>query len=393
MTDAYRIWIPSWLRATAAAGCGALFLCVGWAVAGDYAAKDLPMQRETARLTLDYVQGRNDDLLRYEDRMYGVAWEVPLLWAERLPGWQDRVDRYRLRHWLTHLLFLAGGLGCYGLAFRLYGRRLLALGAMGLFLLHPRLYAHSFFNSKDSPFLSLFMLALGLLHWTFRVGSVKAFLLCGAALGILANVRIMGLLLVGLVLVLRAVDYVRADRAARRRVLRTSGAFVLASALTFYASLPYLWSDPFRRLAEIIAYSAAYPFDSVQLFRGQYIRFLEPPPEYAPVWFAITTPALVLGCGVVGLAAVARRVRRRPGALLGPTLLRFELLLLACFVVPVLAVALLHPTIYNGWRHLYFIYAPFCLLATGGLEALAQAASAVWRPRGLGIGGGGGGGG
>ena len=188
-------------------------------------------------------------------------------------------------------------------------------------------------------------------------------------------------------LVLRAVDYVRADRAARRRVLRTSGAFVLASALTFYASLPYLWGDPFRRLAEIIAQSAAFPFDGVQLFRGQYIRFLEPPPEYAPVWFAITTPALVLMCGVVGLAAVARRVRRRDGALLGPTPLRFELLLLACFVVPVLAVALLRPTIYNGWRHLYFIYAPFCLLATGGLEALAQAASAVWRSRGLGIGG------
>ena len=261
---------------------------------------------------------------------------------------------------------------------------------MGLFLLHPRLYAHSFFNSKDPPFLSLFMLALGLLHWTFRVGSVKAYVLCGAALGILANVRIMGLLLAGAVLVLRAVDYVRADRAARRRVLRTSGAFVLASALTFYASLPYLWGDPFRRLAEIIAYSAAYPFDSVQLFRGQYIRFLEPPPEYVPVWFAITTPALVLGCGVVGLAAVARRVRRRPGALLAPTPLRFELLLLACFVGPVLAVALLRPTIYHDWRHLYFIYAPFCLLAAGGLDALAQAASAVWRPRGLGIGGGGG---
>ena len=395
MTDAYRI--PSWLRATAAAAgarsawlCSALFLCVGWAVAGDYAAKDLHMQRKTARLTLDYVQGRNDDLLRYEDRMYGAAFEVPLLWAERLPGWQDRVDRYRLRHWLTHLLFLAGGLGCYGLAFRLYGRRRLALGAMGLFLLHPRLYAHSFFNSKDPPFLSLFMLALGLLHWTFRAGSVKAYLLCGAALGLLANVRIMGLLLVGAVLVLRAVDYVRADRAARRRVLHTSGAFVLASALTFYALLPYLWGDPFRRLAEIIAYSAAYPFDSVQLFRGQYISFLEPPPEYVPVWFAITTPALVLGCGVVGVAAVVRRIRHRPGALLDPTPLRFELLLLACFVGPVLAVALLRPTIYHDWRHLYFIYAPFCLLAAGGLDALAQAASAIWRPRGLGIGGGGG---
>ena len=37
---------------------------------------------------------------------------------------------------------------------------IIALLAMPLFPLHPRLYAHSFFNAKDPTFLSVFMIAL-----------------------------------------------------------------------------------------------------------------------------------------------------------------------------------------------------------------------------------------
>ena len=180
----------AWLTRHAAAGLACL-LCVaiGIAVLDDYDVYiDSPMQRETAEITLDYVWGRSDALLRYEDRTYGVVFEALLLGAERVLGLQDSRSIYLLRHGLTHLLFLAGGLGGYALAFRLYRSRVLALGALSLFLLYPRLYAHSFFNSKDLPFLSLFMLALLLTHWALRRGSVKAFLLCGAGLGVLSNV-------------------------------------------------------------------------------------------------------------------------------------------------------------------------------------------------------------
>lgn len=168
----------------------ALLLGAGWAVLDDYTVViDSEMQRETAASTLDYILGRSDALLNHPDRMYGVVFELPLLSLERLLGLQDSRALYRMRHGLTHLVFLAGGLGCYALTYRLYGRRPLALCAMGLFLLHPRLYAHSFFNSKDIPFLSLFMLALLLIHWACRRGSVQAFLLCGLGVGALTNVR------------------------------------------------------------------------------------------------------------------------------------------------------------------------------------------------------------
>ena len=352
----------------------ALFVLAGAAVLDDYGVSiDEKMQRDTAQIVLDYVWGRSDKLLRYEDRMYGVAVEAPLLWAERLLGLQDSRAIYLLRHWLTHLLFLAGGLGAAGLAFRLYGRRRLALCALGLFLLHPRLYAHSFFNSKDVPFLSLFMLTLLLMHWAFRRGTGPAFALCGAAIGALINVRPMGLLLFAGALALRACDIVyAADGRARRQVLRTGGLFVAACALMLYALWPYLWEDPVRRLAESLAYLADNPNPHFQLFRGRYVNSVAVPPEYVPVWFAITAPPHALLLGLVGLTALAWRVRCEPGGLRSPRV-RFEGLALACCVLPVLAVILLGSA-YNGWRHLYFLHAPFCVLATGGLHALATAA-------------------
>ena len=53
------------------------------------------------------------------------------------------------RHYATHLFWLGGGFACFLLARRLFGSGPLALLAMLLFLLHPRLYAHAFFNSND----------------------------------------------------------------------------------------------------------------------------------------------------------------------------------------------------------------------------------------------------
>ena len=379
---AFRAAMDSW-AARSALLAWALFAGVGLAVFDDYGAVgDESRQRALGIKTLDYVLERNDALLRDHNKAYGVAFEAPLALTERLLGLQDSRAVYLWRHLLTHLLFLAAGLGCARLTFRLYRSRLTALCALGLFLLHPRLYAHSFFNSKDIPFLSLFMLALGLIERACRRGTVAAFLLCGAGVGLLINVRPMGILLFFAVLALRACDCVYAsDWTARRRILRTSGWFVLASVLAVYATWPYLWGDPVNRFVRSFARMADYYLEIYNLFKGDYVLSTAVPPDYVPTWFAITTPPLALGLGVLGAAAILRRVCNRPGSVLRNAPLRFECLLLACLALPVLAVILLRSTLYTDWRHMYFLYAPFCVAAAAGLRALVVAAGRRW-PRG-----------
>ena len=352
----------------------------GILIIDDYAIViDAVWQRAIGNLTLDYVLGRSNELLSLNGREYGVAFELPLILAERALGLEDSRSIYLLRHLLTHLFFIAGAFFAALLAWRMTGSRWLGLFALLLFLLHPRLYAHSFVNSKDLPFLSMFMVALYFTHRAFRRDTLGAFILCGVAVGLLTNIRIMGLMLFPAVIVMRSLDFGyefhRPER--RRRVLLTAGAFALAAILTLYATWPWLWGDPLSRFAEAFSRMANFPYPHFSLFQGEPTAHQSPPWNYIPVWLGLTTPPAALLLAAAGGAAALGRGLAQPGEIFRNTPRRFEGLLLACLILPVAAVIVLDSTLYNDWRQMYFLYAPLCLLAVGGLQGLLAGAGRV----------------
>ncbi len=375
----------------------AVFAVVGVAVLDDYGPwVDARNQRHVGKIALNSVLPGAGDLPA--DRTipgvglppggptehYGAAFEAPLVLVERLLRLSDSRAVFLTRHLLTHLFFLTGGLFCYLLVYRLFGDRWLALFALLLFLLHPRLYAHSFFNSKDLPFLAQFMIALYLLERAFRRGAAGAFALCGAGVGVLVNLRVMGLTLFAAAVGLRALDLLQArGGAARGRVLATTAAFVLTACGTVYALSPYLRSDPLA-FVDTVTTLARHPVHVRTFFQGEWVKWPSIPAHYVPTWIAITTPPATLLLCLTGAAAVLRRGAARPRSAAGNTRLRFALLLVVCLALPPAAIVVLRANVSNGWRHLYFLYAPLCLLAVYGLRALAGAAAArspAGRPR------------
>ena len=352
----------------------ALFLVAGLAIVDDYGVSvDTGGQRLVAIDTLNYVLHGDQTLLRTHDRFYGAALEAPLLLlTERVLGLEDPRHVYLVRHVLTHLLFLIGGFCCYLLAFRLSGDRLVALLVMLLFLLSPRLYAHSFFNSKDPVFASAFVMALLLVSRAFDKDSLGAYRWCGAAAGLLVNLRIMGGVLFAVVLVFRLWAWFRAEGpAARRRAAATAGVFALWGGVVLFISLPYLWGDPAGRLAEMVVVLTDHPTVYQELFRGQVFSSAALPWDYVLRWFAISQPPVTLLLGLLGMGALglaARGAFRRGVG--GTAELRFGALLATCFALPLVVFALLRPNIINGWRHFYFLHGPFCLLATFALAWL-----------------------
>ena len=359
----------------------ALFLLAGLVLAGDYGiATDEEDQRRIARANLNYILGQ-DYIIDELHILFGAAFELPLLLAERALGLEDYYYIHRLRLTLTHLFFIVGAFFCYRLAYRLFGNRLIALFALLIFLLHPRIYAHSFVNSKDLPFLAMFVLALYLLERAFRRDTPGAFILLGIAVGLLTNLRIMGVMLLAAVLTMRGLDLFYAGNGPERKaILRTAGVFILAAGLTWYAATPFAWASPIDYLAASLNLTANHPVvPPWQLFQGERFPSTDLPPQYNAVWFSITTPPPIMLLGLLGIAAGAAGFCRRPGAVFRNTRMRFAGLLLAAFLLPPLAAALLGSNQYDNWRHFYFVYAPFCLLAAGGLGWLADRFSR-WRP-------------
>ncbi len=364
-----------------------LFVVVGIAVVDGYGrGADESMQRTNAQKNIDYVLGTGDLPDHLYDRYYGFTFEIATLLVERLLGLTDSRATYLNRHLLTHLFFLAGGWFCYLLTRRLFGDRRLALFALLLFLLHPRIYAHSFFNSKDIPFLAMFMIALYLVQHAFRRDTVAAFALCGVGVGVLIHLRVMGAVLFAAVAGLRALDLLLT---ARRRTLVTTAAFVLAAAGTLYAVSPYLWRDPLA-IVDAFTGAARHPNPASDFFQGRWVSWPRIPQHYLPTYVAVTTPPAALLLCLIGAAVALGRGAARPGSLLRNTRLRFEWLLLACLTLPVAAVIALNSNIYDGWRQMYFLYAPLCLLVVCGLRVLLAAtrrlrsqAAAAWLRHGL----------
>ena len=373
-----------------AAVCAA-FLLAGALALDDYGiGNDERAQRAIGIAALDYLAGDGerafDHLPGPQDEYYGAVFEAPLVLIERILGLEDSRDVLLTRHILTYLFFLAGGVFCYLLVLRMFGSRLLALVAMLLFLLHPRIYVHSFFNSKDVPFLVAFMVALYLLHRAFRRETLGAFILCGAGVGLLVNLRVMGVLLFAAVLALRALDLLLASsREERKRVLRMGVGFALAAVLTYYASLPILWTDPLGRFPDLLNALNSHSYAPFELFRGEWLWSRNGPPlAYVPVWVGITTPPATLVLAAAGAVMLAWRGARRPRDLLRDGPARFGLLLVVLPVATTLAVVALENNVSNAWRQLYFLYAPLLLLAVFGLHGLTRALDGRWMRAGAG---------
>ena len=355
-----------------AAAVGLLFAAAGLAVLDDYGVgTDELAQRNITIGNIDYVMGHQDALPFVSDRFYGLAFEMPLLMAERALGLQDSRDIFLMRHLLTHLFFIVGGLFCGLLVYRMFSSRWIALLAMLLFLLHPRLYAHSFFNSKDVPFAVMFMIALYLTHRAFQRDTIGAFALLGAVVGLAVNLRPFALLLPAAVLTMRALDWgFTANPLRRKRILVTGGVFAGMLMLTIYIIHPYYWENPLR-FFDGLRILSQHPTLAPNRFMGENIRADAVPPEFIPVWFGITTPPAALLLGGIGAAAALIYGIRHPERMLRAGGRRFMFLYLGCFALPVITTVVWQFNIYHGWRQLYFLWAPFCLLAAAGLHWLA----------------------
>ena len=135
-----------------------LVLAVGWAIHDDYGNNwDLKAQVDIGIANFDYITGDNQFLLEFKDRYYGPVFEV-LLYAitRRMVPQRMMLVRYQL----TFILFWLGLIAFACLARRISNRWYFTLMAPLLLLLSPRMLGDAFYNSKDIPFMAMFIISI-----------------------------------------------------------------------------------------------------------------------------------------------------------------------------------------------------------------------------------------
>lgn len=302
--------------------------------------------------------------------LYGGLFDVICAGIEQvLPG-----NRYVLRHIVNASFGWVGILYAGRLAARLFGRWTGVL-AMVLLAASPRFFADAMNNPKDAPFAAIAMVALYYIstvsmRWPYISFStaIKIVIALAAAMNIRVGALLyfgyLGMLVLAFIVIERCMDWRRLADTAGRLTAMLAAVLVLGTVCW-----PWAQASPFVRPFRALFGVANFPWNAGVLFNGQAYPAQELPWYYAPWWLLISTPPVVLlGMGL----CIALGWRKRPvvkGALWFVGLL------------PLVVTFVMKSTLYDGIRHLDFIYPNFVVLAAAGWTTAVADGSRSWLRR------------
>lgn len=285
----------------------------------------------------------------------------------------EQIGFHTIRHVLlaitTFLILLFAGLTSK----ELLGWRA-AFITVVLLLISPRFIGHGLMNSKDIPFALGYIAAVYFMaRFLKQLPMPSMSTTVGVMLGIAAaiNIRIGGLMLMfyfGLFAILFWFYYqrIKNDNAFNAVTLRNSVMKAFAACFFGYFLGLVLWPygllSPISNPLAVLKEQSQYPTIINQLFEGVVVSSKDLPSYYLSKFIFITYPIVTL----LGLPLAAYMVYKNRSKL------RLGLFALVLFVVafPLFYISYTKANVYNGCRHILFLYAPLTILAALGYDLL-----------------------
>ena len=144
--------------------------------------------------------------------------------------------------------------------------------------------------------------------------------------------------------------------------------FFISYTLVFtIAFWPVLWLNPFYHFIEALRQMSHFDLNANILYLGKLVSIKNLPWHYLPVWISITTPICYIVLFLIGLFFA---LKNSYANFLSNLPMQFSLFM---FATPILAVIILNSTVYNAWRHVYFVYPYLLLIAVYGFTQLTKA--------------------
>ena len=313
------------------------------------------------------------NLNEYYGSTHGPIFVTLMSLVENIFNIEDSDKIFLLRHYINHLIFFISLIYFFLLVNNRYSDWKMGLiGAIFIFLT-PRIFAHSFFNYKDILFLSLTIINLYYGICFLKKTNFKNIILFSLTASFATNIRVIGLMIPVIIILVHYIEVLRDNKKNSQAIF-----FLIFFTLLFtYLFWPYLWSDPISKLYEIINRLSSYGWTGYNFYLGEYIKATNLPWHYFFIWIGITTPIFFLVLFLLGIFSYIFRLVKR--------LLNIsenlenlndlwrgkkeseDFIFLICLTIPIMIVVLLGSPLYNGWRHLFFLYPFFILFSLRGL--------------------------
>ena len=306
------------------------------------------------------------ELQEYFNRYYGQAATFPTVVVEAVRGFKLDISTILVVRHLWNFLCYFAGLCCFTvLLYRIFPKPWCAPVGLVFMILLPRIFGDIFYNDRDTMLIAWLMISLAALHWHMETSRWYSGLICAFAFAVAINTRLFGLILFVFTLL-----YIF-DPPKRKNVL-----LLIFLSIVFWILLsPVYWGNPFKIIPESIYYLTRKQREIdtnngwAVLFLGRYFNERQLPWYYIPLYILISTPLATTLMSVFGTCVFIRRFffsakdGWTPRKIFGSGML----ILLGPFLVLVI---LFRPSLYNGWRHFYFLYLPIVWMSVEGIDYL-----------------------
>ncbi len=198
---------------------------------------------------------------------------------------------------------------------------------------------------------------------------------------VLTDIRILGLIIVPVIV----------GAAFLRRKSFTDFVIKKLSFVGIYASVtlllwPTLWTNPIPLFIEAFQRMSHYPWEGTVLYLGEFIKSTELPWHYPFVWIGITTPVVYLILMAAGIAVYIQTIVKDRLTFLNSLPNVLDTVMILWLSLPLILVTGLRSVLYDGWRHLYFIYPAMlyigCLALWFIKDYLSSTSQSMWIKRG-----------
>lgn len=292
----------------------------------------------------------------YPEQGNGVIFDLPLSLFELIFNIDNSRDIFLYRHFFTFLIFFVSLIYFYFILKDRFKSYLLAVLGVLLLILSPRIFAQSFYNSKDIIFMSLNIINLYYGIKYLENSNIKNGIFFSLTSGLSVGCRILGIYLPLLICIFKFIQILRSNKDTKTECLKLLKIFLFI-LLFIYIFWPYLWANPLINFYKAFINIGYHDVGIYNFFLGKYIPVEFVPWNYSFVWIAVTTPISYILLFILGIILFVRRLIKRILKIDENSIYndlwrgdkeKVDVLFFLNFLVPLITIIVLHSSLYTG---------------------------------------------
>lgn len=304
---------------------------------------------------IDQINEKNPPKLTdksFLERAYGVTFELPSAILETILNLKDKDKIYKYRHLLVFFIFFLSSIFFFNLCFLLSNEKFISFLFTSMLVIHPRIFSDSFHNSKDLIFLSYLIISIFFGFKLIKKNSFKNIILFTISVALSFGLKIIGILILYSILMI----YLFQNELILNQRIKQVIAITLLTMFFSIIFWPYLWENPILNLKLAFQLFSNFKWNSDIPFIGEFINSSELPWYYIPLFFIITTPPYILIVIFLGVLIFIFQIIKYKKDKFYIECITKNFFLLQIFLIPLLFAIFNNSTLYDGWRHFFFMY-------------------------------------